>query len=250
MWGRPPAGRPAGFQPARAETAAPHWQDADWAYHHPVSRRRLQRVPYRLDARGVGPLTNEEIAAILRGADTMIAVGGRTQLVKLLKGSREASVLEHGLDRCPAYGFYRELAPDEVLRRIDWVIEHGFLNIEYFGRLPVLMFTEQGWEIEIETMAEELLRSFDTRLTAGAPYDFSDLKDRNRQMILLLLDKLEASGRPELIPLLQAWSEIDYAKVRARIAKVIRALHTPRDDQTPPAGGPAKQVPWREHTAS
>jgi hypothetical protein len=73
-------------------------------------------------------------------------------------------------------------------------------------------------------MAEELLRGFDTRLAAGPPYDLSDLKDRNRQMIMLLLDKVEASDRPELIPLLQAWMEIEYAKVRARIANVIRAL--------------------------
>jgi hypothetical protein len=192
-----------------------------------VSRRRLQRVPYRLDATGVGHLTPNEIAAILRGADTMIGRGGRTQLAKLLKGSREASVLEHGLDRCPSYGFYRELSVEEVLRRIDWVIENDLLEIEYSGRLPVLVFTEEGWAIEVETMAEELLHGFDARLAAGPPYDMSDLKDRNRQMILLLLDKLEASGRPELIPLLQAWHAIDYAKVRARIATVIRALATP-----------------------
>lgn len=192
-------------------------------YDAPVSRKK-QRVPYHLDAGVVTSLAENEIAAILRGADTMIARGGRTQLAKLLKGSREASVLEHGLDRCPSYGYYREWKHEEILHRIDWVIQQGFLQIEYFGQLPVLTFTPEGWAIEVETMAEEVLRSFDTRLAAGPPYDFSDLQDRNRQMILLLLDKLEASGRPELIPLLEAWAEIDYAKVRARIARVIRAF--------------------------
>jgi hypothetical protein len=43
-------------------------------------------------------------------------------------------------------------------------------------------------------------------------------------MILLLLDKLEASGRRDFIPILSAWAAIDYAKVRARIEQVIRAL--------------------------
>lgn len=186
--------------------------------------RRKQRVPYHLDSGGVRVLTEEEIAAILRGADTMIARGGRTQLSKLLKGSREKTVLEHGLDRCPSYGYYRELAVDEILRRVDWVIQRGFLSIEYEGRLPVLVFTDRGWGIEVEIMANELLRGFDARLAAGPPYDFSDLKDRNRQMIMLLLDKVEATGRPELIPLLEAWLAIDYAKVRARIRQVIRAL--------------------------
>lgn len=190
--------------------------------------RRKPRVPYHLDAAGVKELTSDDIVAILRGADTMIARGGRTQLSKLLKGSREASVLAHELDRCPSYGFYRELSLDEVLRRVDWVVEQGFLQIEYYGRLPVLVFTKRGWAIEVETMAAELMRGFDERLAAGPPYDFSDLKDRNREMILLLLDKLAASGRPELIPLLKAWAAIDYAKVRARIGQVIRTLAAER----------------------
>jgi hypothetical protein len=186
--------------------------------------RKVQRVPYRLDARGVSSLTHDEIVAILRGADELIGRGGRTQLSKLLKGSREANLLEHGLNRSPSYGFYRDLSLDEVLRRVDWVIEQGFLKIEYNYRLPVLVYTERGWAIEAGTMAEELLRGFDTRLAAGPPYDLADLKDRNRKMIMLLLDMVEASDRPELIPLLQAWMEIEYAKVRARIAHVIRAL--------------------------
>jgi hypothetical protein len=172
-------------------------------------------------------LARDEIVAILRGADLMIGLGGRTQLAKLLKGSREASVLEHGLDHCPSYGFYRELSLGEILRRVDRAIVDGFLRVEYDYRLPVLVFTERGWEIEVETMAGELFRDFDARLAAGPPYDFSHLKDRNRQMILRLLDEIASSARPELIPLLRAWAEIDYAKVRSRIAAVIRTLELP-----------------------
>lgn len=186
--------------------------------------KRIQRVSYQLDSRGVRDVGPAEVSAILRGADMMIARGGRTQLSKLLKGSREASVIEHGLDRCPSYGFYRDLPIEDVLRRIDWVIEHGYLRIGYEGRLPVLVFSPKGWEIERETMAEELLEDLDALLDAGPPYDMTHLKDRDRGMILLLLDKIEASGRPELVPLLKAWMEIDYAKVRARIANVIKAL--------------------------
>lgn len=99
--------------------------------------------------------------------------------------------------------------------------------MEYAYRLPVLVFTERGWDVEVETMADELFRGFDARLDAGPPYDFSNLQDRNRQMIMLLLDKVEASARPKLIPLLQAWAGIDYAKVRASIGAVIRTLGAP-----------------------
>ena len=70
-----------------------------------MGKRDRQRVRYQLDSTGVKNLGDREIAAILRAADTMIAVGGRTQLSKVLKGSREKTILEHGLDRCPAYGF-------------------------------------------------------------------------------------------------------------------------------------------------
>jgi hypothetical protein len=189
-----------------------------------MSRRDRQRVRYQLDSTGVKELSDGEIAAILRAADTMIARGGRTQLSKVLKGSREQTIFEHGLDLCPAYGFYRDVPIDEILRRVDWMIENDYLRIEYNGRLPVIVFTERGWDIEVETMAVELVRMFETRLAAGPPYDFSELKDRNRQMIFLFLDKLEASGRREFIPLLEAWAEIDYQKVRARIARVIRTL--------------------------
>ncbi len=189
-----------------------------------MTRRRVQRVPVRLDASVVKRPGEAEIVAILRGADTMIGLGGRTQLSKLLKGSRQASVLEHGLDRCPSYGFYRELTLEEIAHRVDWMIGEGYLAIEYDGRLPVLVFTPRGWAIEVETMAEEELRGFDVRLRAGPPYDLSDLKGRNREMILRLLDKLEASARPELVPLLRAWAEIDYKKVKARIARAIRSI--------------------------
>lgn len=191
-----------------------------------MSRRKDQRVSFHLDASGVESLSEDEIAAILRGADGMIALGGRTQLSQLLKGSRAASILEHGHDRNPSYGFYRSLAPEEIMRRIDWAIENEYLGIEYRGRLPLLVFTRRGWAIEVKTRAAELLRGLDDRLAAGPPFDFSDLKDRNREMIFLFLDQVAASGRREFIPLLLAWSEIDYAKVRSRIGEVIRTLES------------------------
>ena len=49
----------------------------------------------------------------------------------------------------------------------------------------------------------ETLRDLDALAVAGPPFDMSHLKDRDRGMIHLLLDKVEASGRRELIPLLE-----------------------------------------------
>ena len=48
--------------------------------------RKVQRVRYRLDAKGITALPLDEIAAILRGADTLIMSGGRSMLEKIRKG--------------------------------------------------------------------------------------------------------------------------------------------------------------------
>jgi hypothetical protein len=90
---------------------------------------------------------------------------------------------------------------------------------------PLLVYTEKGWEIERETYAKELLQGFDEMLKSGPqPFDMEYLKDRNRGLILLLLDMVEASGKKEYIPILQAWEQIDYKKVRQRIHEVINRL--------------------------
>ena len=46
--------------------------------------RRVQRVRYTLETKGIESLPQEEIAAILRGADNLIMSGGRSLLAKVL----------------------------------------------------------------------------------------------------------------------------------------------------------------------
>jgi hypothetical protein len=197
-------------------------------------RRRDRLFPYHLDPKGIGHLPFEEVKAILRGADAMILSGGRTLLTKVLRGSRGKDVLEHQLDKCPVYGYYRDVPADVVLAKIDRVILDRYLCIEYESRLPVLVYTDAGWEIEKEARAVEFLQQFDRLLeTTEPPYDMSFLKDRNRGMIFLLLDKVENTRSPKYIPLLKAWAQIDYRKVQQRIWQVINTL-TPKPDLQPP----------------
>ena len=197
-------------------------------------RRRDRLFPYHLDPKGIGHLPFEEVKAILRGADEMIMSGGRTLLTKVLRGSRAKDVLEHQLDKCPVYGCYRDVPEDVVLAKIDRVILDRYLRIEYEYRLPVLVYTDAGWEIEKETRAVEFLQQFDQLLeTTQPPYDMSFLKDRNRGMIFLLLDKVESTGSPKYLPLLEAWVQIDYRKVQQRIWQVIHKLTLKSDPQPP-----------------
>jgi hypothetical protein len=188
--------------------------------------RKVQRVRYHLDTRGIQTLTLAEIKIILRGADDLILSGGRHLLAKILKGSRAKEVLNLGLERSPAYGYYRHLSLEQVLARIDYVILNGYLVIEYDYRLPLLRYTAAGWEIEQETYADELLRGFDDRLASSQrPFDMTYLKDRKRGLIMLLLDKVEATGDPKYVPLLEAWAPVDYQKVKQRIVHVIQRLN-------------------------
>lgn len=189
---------------------------------------RRSRVPYRLDSRGVRTLPQAEIAAILRAADSLIAKGGRTLLTGILKGSKTKKLLELDLDDNPSYGFYREMSSEEILKRVDWMIENEFLEVVYHGQLPVIEFTPRGWEIERETYANELLVRLKRMARAGKlTYNMVFLKDSNRGMILLLLDKIEASGDRRLLPLLRDWAAIAYQKVSKRIGEVIQRIEEP-----------------------
>jgi hypothetical protein len=198
--------------------------------------RRVQRVSVHLNPAAGGPLPPEEVAAILRGADPLVMRGGRTLLARVLRGSRERKVLELGLDSLPVYGFYRGVPEEEVLAKIDRVIADGYLAIEYDYRLPLLVLTPEGWLIEKETYARELFAGFEARLTAGPPYGMDDLKDRNRGLILRLLELVEESRDPRYVPLLREWAAIDYRKVRERIGQVVRRLSA--SDAITPEGEP------------
>jgi superfamily II DNA helicase RecQ len=170
-------------------------------------------------------LPMDEIKAILRGADELIASGGRTLLVKILRGSRDKKLLELKLDASPAYGYFHDLSSEEVLAKIDWLISHLYLRYEYSGRLPVLLYTEQGWEIERITYTEGLFQTITEAVRKGnTDFDMGFLKDKNREIIILLLGMLRESGDARYIPLLDSWEKIDYKKVRQRIRGVIHEL--------------------------
>ncbi len=119
--------------------------------------RKVYRVPVSLDSKGIKQLPDSEIALILRGADDLIGTGGRRLLAKILKGSKEKRLLELGLDKSAVYGAMNELSAEQVMARIDWLILNRYFAIEYDYRLPMLVYTRKGWEIERETYTAEML---------------------------------------------------------------------------------------------
>ncbi|MCP3030003.1 superfamily II DNA helicase [Halobacillus sp. A1] len=179
------------------------------------------------------PLTHKEIKTILATADWIIARGGRTQLAKILKGSKEKKLLERDLDKSPGYGFYNSEKLDDITSKINWMIQRDFLKLEKFGRLPLIVFTDRGWLIQSSQYADKLVREWEEWIGEGKKDpDMTYLKDRDRQMILLMLEKIKASGNKAFIPYLQLWEEIDYRKVRAAIRETVKVLEgkVPFDD--------------------
>lgn len=172
------------------------------------------------------PLPDAELKAILRAADDIIASGGRTLLSQILKGSKVRKLLELGLDRNPSYGYYKELTLEQITEKVDHMIRTGYLEKEYIGKLPMIVFTPLGWAIEKERRAEELVQSWNHWLENHiTPTSMEDLKDRNRGLMFLFLYKILCTGDKKYIPFLKMWESIDYIKVKQEIRRVIQALN-------------------------
>ena len=188
--------------------------------------RKVRRVPVTLNARDVKELPEDEIRMILRGADDLMGSGGRGLLAKILKGSRQKAVLEHELDKSPAYGALGGLSLEQITARIDWLIIEGYLRIEYDYRLPLLVYTKRGWEIERETYANELLGRLDQLVAeSDAVGDITWLTEKNPEVLQLILEKIADTGNPKYLPVLKRWQNKATRRISNYIRKTRRALN-------------------------
>lgn len=182
--------------------------------------KKVRRVPVVLDAGEIKDLPLEDIRMILRGADELISTGGRSMLAKILKGSKDKKIFEYKLNECPAYGYYQDMKLDDISKCIDWMIKKDYLRIEYDYRLPLLVFSEKGWQIEKETFAQELYQRMCLDVEEKKARVLFEMKEVNRQVVMCVLDKIEKDGTEEFLPYLEAWKMLEVKKVAARIAEV------------------------------
>ena len=182
--------------------------------------KKVRRVPVVLDAGEIKDLPQEDIRMILRGADELISTGGRSMLAKILKGSKDKKIFEYKLNECPAYGYYQDMKLDDISKCIDWMIKEDYLRIEYDYRLPLLVFSEKGWQIEKETFAQELYQRMCLDVEEKKARVIFEMKEVNRQVVMRVLDKIEKEGTEEFLPYLEAWKMSEVKKVAARIAEV------------------------------
>lgn len=182
--------------------------------------KKVRRVPVVLDAGEIKDLPQKDIRMILRGADELISTGGRSMLAKILKGSKDKTIFKYKLNECPAYGYYQDMKLDDISKCIDWMIKEDYLRIEYDYRLPLLVFSEKGWQIEKETFAQELYQRMCLDVEEKKARVIFEMKEVNRQVVMRVLDKIEKEGTEEFLPYLEAWKMLEVKKVAARIAEV------------------------------
>lgn len=186
--------------------------------------KKVRRVPVVLDAGEIKDLPQEDIRMILRGADELISTGGRSMLAKILKGSKDKTIFKYKLNECPAYGYYQDMKLDDISKCIDWMIKEDYLRIEYDYRLPLLIFSEKGWQIEKETFAQELYQRMCLDVEEKKARVIFEMKEVNRQVVMCVLDKIEKEGTEEFLPYLEAWKMLEVKKVAARIAEVEKKI--------------------------
>lgn len=182
--------------------------------------KKVRRVPVVLDAGEIKDLPQKDIQMILRGTDELISTGGRSMLAKMLKGSKDKKIFEYKLNECPAYGYYQDMKLDDISKCIDWMIKEDYLRIEYDYRLPLLAFSEKGWQIEKETFAQELYQRMCLDVEEKKARVIFEMKEVNRQVVMCVLDKIEKHGTKEFLPYLEAWKMLEVKKVAARIIEV------------------------------
>lgn len=186
--------------------------------------KKVRRVPVVLDAGEIKDLPQEDIRMILRGADELISTGGRSMLAKILKGSKDKTIFKYKLNECPAYGYYQDMKLDDISKCIDWMIKEDYLRIEYDYRLPLLVFSEKGWQIEKETFAQELYQRMCLDVEEKKARVLFEMKEVNRQVVMCVLDKIEKDGTKEFLPYLEAWKMLEVKKVAARIVEVEKKI--------------------------
>ena len=186
--------------------------------------KKIRRVPVVLDAGEIRDLPMEDIRMVLRGADELISTGGRSMLAKILKGSKDKTIFKYKLNECPAYGYYQDMKLDDISKCIDWMIKEDYLRIEYDYRLPLLVFSEKGWQIEKETFAQELYQRMCLDVEEKKARVIFEMKEVNRQVVMCVLDKIEKEGTEEFLPYLEAWKMLEVKKVAARIAEVEKKI--------------------------
>jgi superfamily II DNA helicase RecQ len=188
-----------------------------------MSRKRKVNVQLN-EARNIDKPSQEDIEHILRAADEIIDRAGRSMLVKILKGSKDKKVLEHNLEKCPSYGYYKYMKMADIEVIVDWMIWNKYLRIIYNGRLPMIVFTEFGWELYKPVFANEKLNKIMQVSDTGIEELVEEFRTINREVINIMLRKIQDNMMTKTIRFLKVWINIAYKKDAKNIRYTLNLL--------------------------
>jgi hypothetical protein len=188
-------------------------------------RRRRAPIPVTL-VLPAEPPTQEEIDAILMATDAIVGQAGRSGVTLILNGSRSKKALEWEWDRLPDHGALRHLTADQITRKVDWCIHHGWLRLEHNRNgIPLLYHSDKGWERAKRLWVERLLGWFEDWLNAGQPERvWPRLETINRDIKFMLLEAIGERDRRDLAPVLRAWFPHEVRAVRTAINHALQGL--------------------------
>ena len=112
----------------------------------------------------------------------------------------------------------------EITKIIDWMIVKDYLDIDYDGRLPLIIFSARGWERYKPIYVEELFLKI-LLLDEDQTEDIiNQLKQTNRQVIEMLLLRIGENGNNQFIEFMINWEAAEVKKVRTLINHAISKL--------------------------
>ncbi|MFQ5858291.1 MAG: RQC-minor-1 family DNA-binding protein [Anaerolineae bacterium] len=187
-------------------------------------RRRRPPVPVTL-VLPPEPPTQDEIDAVLMATDSIISQAGRSGVVLILNGSRSQKALGWEWDKLPDYGRLSHLTADQIARKVDWCIHHGWLRLEYREGIPLLFHSEKGWERVKNLWVERLLGWFEEWQAEGKPQRvWPRLETIHRDIKYMLLDAIAERERRDLVPVLRTWFRNEVRAVRKAINRTLQHL--------------------------
>jgi hypothetical protein len=104
------------------------------------------------------------------------------------------------------------------------MIVNGYLEIYYNGRLPMIVFSERGWETYKPYYVDELYSLILKVNEIGAENLIERLKQTNRQVVKMLLLKIGKSKNVGFIRFLMEWEQVEVKKVRIIINHTVSKL--------------------------
>lgn len=180
-----------------------------------MARRRTASNPnFSLDSGDLSHLPMPEIRQILRGAESLIGSGGRTTLVKILRGSKAQKILPFQAN--PAYGSFAEDSKTLVEQKVDWCIKSGYLKIIRKDDFPLLAYSDKGLMIECLTIAEESLIT----LQVNPESLFAEIRNYPLKTVNAMFDLIAERGPEIYAESLRKWEAIGTKRMKARIRKI------------------------------